>query len=245
MMRLGEMHVTQVLWQAAGAPAGDGDTTGQCRVCGADGVGLLFHKWARPTFTDWDKLVPGSILCHACQFAFEEQSTILTERVGKDGPQRMRNYSHFVVGGEWIPLSKAQKAEMADILLNRAWQFAIVANSGQKHIIFRALPGAIQFEEQRIADIGALAGLLATVEALYTTFSKSEIETGEYAQHRIVRYGVMEWADLERVLRPVRQTALFELAVFLAQKGEQSDGDGCDTRESDNPADRDLAGSDE
>ena len=214
---------TAMLWRAAGQPAGEGNSDGVCQVCGRDGNGLLFGEWVRPTFTDWDKLVPGEILCHACQFAFAERSEFLAQRVGKDKPQRMRNYSHFVVGGEWLPLSKADKARMAHILLYEDWQAAIVAKSGQKHIVFRAIPGVIQFEEQQLRDWRGLGVLLTTVEMLYGGFLKSEIETGDYAQHRIRKFGPSSWWELESLLRPVRQTALFSLALFLAQrkKGER------------------------
>lgn len=210
---------TIILWNAAGQPAGEGDDEGTCRVCGRRDIGLQFDRWVRPTFTDWDKLQPGNILCHACQFAFCEQSELLAARVGKDKPQRMRNYSHFVVNGEWIPLSKADKSQMAQILLDKSSEVAVIAQSGQKHIIFRAIPGVLQFEEQQIPDWHGFASLLMTVETLYSGgFSKGEIEMGNYAQHRIRKFGLESWYKLEAKLKAVRQTALFELTLFLAQK---------------------------
>ena len=219
--------VTHLLWKAANRPLGEGDASGTCRVCGLPGVGLSFTDWVRPTFTDWDKLQPGGILCQPCQFAFAEQSELLAARVSKEKPQRMRNYSHFVVGSEWVPLSKGDKAQMARILLEESPEVAIVAVSGQKHIIFRAQPGWWQVEEQScLADLPVLQRHLERVEALYNGgFSKGEIETGNYAQHRILKFGVGKWNAHEGSLRPFRQTALFQLAVFLAQKkGEQGGG---------------------
>jgi len=202
----------------------DGDRGGICRVCGQQSDGLPFSDWVRPTFTDWDKLLPGDILCQACQFAFAEKSELLTQRTGKEKLQRMRNYSHFVVGGRWLPLSKANKARMARILLHEDWRVAIVAQSGQKHLIFRAYLGIVQFEEQQIPDLRGLSDLLAIVEALYSSFSKAEIRAGDYAQHRILRFGLEYWWELEKALWPQRQTALFELALFLAQRKEEENG---------------------
>jgi len=216
-------ETTWILWEAAGRPRGQGDEPGVCRVCGQDGTGLPFDDWARPTFTDWDKLVTGKILCHACQFSFEERSEQLAQLVGKEKPQRMRNYSHFVAGGEWIPLSKSDKSTMADILLHQDWQIAVIAESGQKHILFRATPGVVQFEEQQLPDLSDLGGLLATIQALYTGFSKAEIETGRYRQHRIRKFGLEKWRELEMKITHRREELLFKLALFLAQKGAEGD----------------------
>jgi len=238
------MQVTHILWQAAEKPTGDGDTQGTCRVCGLSGIGLPFDDWVRPTFTDWDKLQPGDILCQPCQFAFEERSELLAARVGKDRPQRMRNYSHFVVDGEWVPLSKGDKVRMANILLEESPEVAVVAVSGQKHIIFRAQPGWWQIEEQScLADPPMLRWHLERVELLYNGgFNKGEIETGDYAQHRILKFGVGRWQAYEESLRPFRQAALFQLAVFLAQKkGEQDGGIEHDASESSGTTGRDLA----
>jgi len=217
-------YVTHILWDAAGRPPMDGDCGDICRVCGQRAGGLPFSDWVRPTFTDWDKLLPGNILCQACQFSFAEKSELLTQRIGKEKLQRMRNYSHFVVGGEWLPLSKSAKAQMIHVLLHEDWQVAVVAQSGQKHLVFRARPGIVQFEEQQIPDLCGLGDLLATVELLYSNFSKAEIETGDYAQHRVMKFGPSPWWELESVLRPQRQTVLFELALFLAQKKEVDNG---------------------
>jgi len=235
---------THFLWQAADNPPGDGNTRGTCRVCGLLGVGLPFIDWVRPTFTDWDKLQPGDILCQPCQFAFCERSELLAARVGKEKPQRMRNYSHFVVGGEWVPLSKGDKVRMARILLEESPEVAVVAVSGQKHIIFRVQPGWWQVEEQaQLADPPTLRWHLERVEILYNGgFGKGEIETGDYAQHRIIKFGVGQWQAYEESLRPFRQSALFQLAVFLVQKkGEQNGGTERVTPASSGIAGRDMA----
>jgi hypothetical protein len=217
------VSVTKILWEAAQRPTGNDDDTGICRVCGNRSDGIDFQEWVRPTFTDWDKILPGDILCQACQFCFEERSTLLMARVGKEKLQRMRNYSHFVVDGAWIPLSKGNKVQMRDILLTKQPMVSVVAESGQKHIIFRAIPGIVQFEEQQIPDVSVLGDLLVIIEELYIGFSKSDITTGRYAQHRIRKFGLERWNDLERQIKSMRQSPLFTLALFLAQKEETGD----------------------
>lgn len=217
------MAVPRILWRAAGKPAGDGVQEGVCRICGNASLGLLFEGWVRGTFTDRDKLQSGTIICHACQFCFAERSELLMQRVGKEKPQRMRNYSHFVVDGRWFPVSKADKRLMSSLLLRTKWQVAVIAQSGQKHLIFRAAPGTVQFEEQQILNVHDLDDLLSAIETLYASFSKTEIRTGDYAQHRVLKFGVMSWNKLEREIKPDRQSTLFALALFLAQK-EKHDG---------------------
>lgn len=203
-----------------------------CRICGQDGEGQLFEQWVKPTFTDWDKLKPGNIICTDCLFWFDERSEELARRVGKEKPQRMRNYSHFVVNGEWIPLSKGDKRRMQKLLLGAPFpELAAIAQSGQKHIIFRAPynpvgseTGWVQFEEQSMFVIpAALRAMLDMIEALYVTFSKAEIETGQYKQYRIRAFGLEEWAALEREVTEWRGKPLFDLALFLAQKPEDND----------------------
>ncbi len=220
------MHVTGILYQAAGRPTMDGAETGVCRVCGAAGVGLVFDAWVRESFMDWDKLGPGEILCHACQFAFTDRSAPLGDRLQTGKPQRMRNYSHFVVGGVWYPVSKGDKRRMAEILLHLAPEVAVIAVSGQKHLIFRASPGWWQFEEQAVRPFPAqLATALQAVEALYGGgFAKSEIESGRYSQARIMAYGLAAWRAQEDIIKPLRGALSLALALFLAQRPQEEDG---------------------
>jgi len=189
---------------------------------------MPFEKWVRPTFTDRDKLVNGSIACGDCLFWFEERSDELARRMGKEKPQRMRNYSQFLVGGEWIPLSKGNKADMIGILLSSPFpELAVVAASGQKHLVFRAprnpagaTTGWIQFEEQSFYLYPhELAQMLSSILPLLDGgFSKAEIESGQYKQYRVLDFGVERLFRFESQIGPARGTILFALAIFLAQK---------------------------
>lgn len=205
---------------------------GQCKFCGQASEGVAFEKWVKPTFTDFDKLQGGEIVCNACMFFFDEASAELAERMSKEKPQRMRNYSHFIVNGEWTPLSKGNKAQMRELLLDDVFpELAAIADSGQKHIVFRATrnpagskAGWVQFEEQRLYLIpDDLRGLLALIEELYTEFSKGEIESGDYAGYRILKFGLERWLKLENQIKAVRGKPIFSLALFLAQRSDDGE----------------------
>jgi hypothetical protein len=198
------------------------------------GNGLSFDGWVKDTFTDHDKLKPGEIICSDCGFWFEEQSQELAVITGKDKPQKMRNYSHFVIAGKWTPLSKGDKVKMIDLLLGESFpELAVIAESGQKHIVFRATrnpvgskAGWVQFEEQRLWIIPAeLKTLIDTVEAGLLVFSKGEIESGQYLPYRIVQFGFDKWQSLESVIKPLRGSLFFKLALFLSQRKEIKDGE--------------------
>ena len=228
------MPATQMLYQAAGSPSVPDlePASGACWLCGSDlgGTGVPRESAIKDTFTDHDKCAsPRSThLCRACVFCFSER----VPWPGRDKLQRMRNYSHFVIGGQWLPLSKGDKAQMREILLappEDEW-LGVVAESGQKHLIFRAPVAlgasrcAIQFEEQQLAYAPRdLARELEVIETLYQAgFSKAEIETGDYNQARMLKAGLRVWRAAERQAQPWRGSVLFRLALFLAQKREQN-----------------------
>ena len=150
--------------------------------------------------------------------------------VGEKGgwyiPQRMRNYSQFIVGEQWRPLSKGQKAEMSALLTAVPFpELAVVAESGQKHIVFRgrrnpvgSVAGWVQMEEDTIwVDPGKLRDLLEVVEALMVGFGIGQIESGEYYQKLIMEFGFAKWHALEQKVKPYRGWQLLRLAIFLGQ----------------------------
>ena len=203
-----------------------------CRFCGSEKSGIDFNVWVKPTFTDHDLLLPGDSVCNDCLFWFEEASADLQSRTGKDKPQRMRNYSHFVVNGEWVPLSKGDKARMLEMLTSLPFpEMAAIADSGQKHIVFRAVrnaPGSragwVQFEEQRVwIEPDSLCKLVKAIEGGLIVFSKAEIESGQYIPHRIMQFGIAQWQALEAELKPSRGSLFFQVAVFLSQRKEIED----------------------
>ena len=216
---------TFLIWRAAGAPAQEGNTPGQCRTCGNEGTGLSFGSWVKDTFTDHDKLATGTIVCHACLFCFDETSDAVRVRTKKDKPQKFRNYSHFVVDGVWTPLSKGDKRRMREILAQRP-SVAVIAESGQKHIVFRAQAGWWQLEEQKLPPCpNLLTELLAHIEPLYNAgANKAEIETGRYSQKTLMAV-LPVWRTHDPALRPYRGGPPMRLAMFLAQKEKEEESD--------------------
>lgn len=209
---------THLIAAAAGVNRQSG-LAGFCRSCGCMGFGELFSKWVKPTFTDWDKLKPGEIVCNACLFCFDDANEPLIRRTGKEKPQRFRNYSHFVAGGEWTPLSKGEKVRMTELLLDGP-EVAVVALSGQKHLAFRCPAGWWQIEEHTVRPfVGLLGSDLKVCRELYSGgFSKCEIETGRYQSRRIMEFGLRRWQELEAQIQPLRGSLRLELALFLVQK---------------------------
>jgi hypothetical protein len=183
----------------------------------------------KPTFTDHDKLGTGDIVCAACLFCFDDARADLAVLTGKEKPQKMRNYSHFVSGGRWSPLGKGAKAEMRRLLLSGPY-VAIVAVSGQKHLAFRCPPGWWQIEDATVQPFPReLEFILKPVEELYNAaISKTEIETGRYIQRRILDCGVPFWSERDRAIAPMRGSVKLQLALFLAQRKED-DGESEDS----------------
>jgi hypothetical protein len=223
---------------------------GTCRICGKMAEGQPFERWVKDTFTNHDLLMPGDIICSSCLFWFEQRSTELQRIMGKDRPLRMQNYSHFVVDGQWTPVSKGNKPQMTKFLLAFPFpEIAVIAVSGQKHLAFRARhnptgqnAGWVQLEEQAVwVESKNLESLLTMIEELYQVFSKGEIETGNYSLHRIMQYGSDRWYQQEQEIRLVRKTGLFQLALFLAQRKED-DGNSGDEGNSSDAAQDNLEG---
>jgi hypothetical protein len=151
------LTVSELLWRAAGAPALPSDErAGLCCLCGAESAGAPFARWVKDSFTNWDLLHSGTIACRACLFCAEEQSRLLQSLTGREKPQKMRTYSHFIVGGRWRALTKGEKPEMRRLLAQNP-EVAVISVTGQKHLLFRARAGWWQFEETAQARSPAFA----------------------------------------------------------------------------------------
>lgn len=205
---------------------------GMCRMCGQLGKGEVFDKWVKPTFTNYDKLKQGSIICNDCLFWFNEADANLAKIVGKDKPQRMRNYSHFIVAGQWTPLSKAHKRKMLELISapNAFPELAVIADSGQKHIAFQARrneagqsEGWLQFEEGALWVVpDKLKALIAVIEEMKQGFSESAIESADYETAFILKFGFAKWQRLEETIKRHRGTLFFNLALFLSKREDKA-----------------------
>lgn len=213
----------ELLYAAANASIIYGDVEGTCRITGkTNKKGVPFEKWVRDTFTDQSYLHEGTIICNEALFCFEEASTLIQGMRGKDKPQRFRTYSHFVCDGKWYCFGKDQKAEMLPLLFDYRTTVAVIADSGQKHLVFKYKAGTWKFEEQNIPiNRPLLAELHSIMYDMGQVFSVDEIATGNYQQHRIMQYGIDKWSEHEEILQHHRGSALLNLALFFIKiKGD-------------------------
>lgn len=211
--------VPQIIFQAAGLLPSS-DLRGDCRLCGAhDTTGFEFAKWVKKTFTNWSDLHPGLIICDACEFCCREANEYLTAWVGAEKPQKMRNYSHIVdASGIWHPLTKSHKRQIYEFLVGENPQAVVIADSGQKHLCFRARPGWWHFEGLNMEPNPVeLIEITNAARALYELgFTKNEIMTGNYSMRSLSRAGDYKaLLEFERSLSGRRGSGYFTLALFL------------------------------
>lgn len=202
---------------------------GLCFLCGGSAFDAQPFKFP-PTFTDFDVARGDMGVCIACRFLMDEKNAVVQEKTVKDKLQRARNYSHFVVDDEWLILSKAHKAAMRELLTQDYIPgVAIVAVSGQKHLAFKAKvnppeskAGWVQFEEQCLwVDAFEFSVVMEHVQKLYQQHSKDAILSGRYTFYPDTDLAL--WRQNENAIRTYRDSALLELAVYLATK---DDNDG-------------------
>lgn len=230
---------TQLLYCAAGHTLSGG--TGQCWLCGGTAYeAVTVAEWMKPTFNDAPSARGRAEdgVCVACVWATQFQSEELQRKVGKEKLQNFRTYSHFVAGGQWHALTKAQKREMTALLLDEHGlpEVAIVAESGQKHLTFKARTnppgqsaGWILFEATHIwLEQAAFRALLDHIQALYNArYSKDAILSGSYKFYPDSDLAL--WRLHETAIKALRGQPTFTLAVYLAQlaqKEEEEDDSG-------------------
>ena len=123
-----------------------GTSKGICRVTGLESEGIKFDSWVKETFNDHDRLFPGTIISNEALFCFEENSTLIQEKTGRDKPQRFRTYSHILKEGKWYCLTKSDKRLIFDLIIQGA-ELVCLSDSGQKHVLFKHKPGLWQLDE--------------------------------------------------------------------------------------------------
>ena len=233
------LTATQLIFLSSGRSLGD-PVDGRCAVCG----GLLYKPsplkdFLKPSFMDHDVLRGGDFICCACAYCWTEYNPDVQRLTGKDKRQKFRNYSHFVKSGKWHVLSKANKADMASLLLDGVVpEVGIIAVSGQKHLAIKARSnppgqarGWVLYEEQQI-DFDALhfAYIYELVDRLYQAgYTKQGILTGEYVFYPTSDRKV--WLEVEPLLRPWRGDLHVDLAVYLCTKEALDDDEREDDHE--------------
>lgn len=209
---------TQLIYQAALASGFEPYPVGSvpddlCWICAGPtgGRGHLVSDVVSHTFTDTDFVRwGGNSICEACMFCLKTKHL------------RTRSTLATLAG-----LTQPLRQEWRDILLDPPeppWVGAI-AISGKKHVSFKAQVNltnpspivSVEMIPTRYSPSN-LAEDLAVIEELLTEFTRRDIETGSYAQHRIKRFGLIRLADLEqRVTEMRRRKRLFDLALLIAR----------------------------
>jgi hypothetical protein len=224
---------SQIVYRAAGHIIDDYEDR-HCHLC----AGGLFSpvpssSILKTTFTNHDKTTGSGLICAACAWTLSEPSPELTTLTGKDKPQRLRNYSHFVVDGRWTPLSKGNKAAQAALLASPGGlpEVAAVAVSGQRHLLFRTPSnpsgqgrGWVMLEEEALwVDQSQFSTLVAAIQILLTArYSKESIRTGRYIYPPEAPITLDEVATTDNYLREYRGGGVFALALFLATIEEEA-----------------------
>jgi CRISPR type IV-associated protein Csf1 len=189
-----------------------------CWLCGGEitgGQGLPTKKAIRPTFTDhpYARGQGSGSVCAGCAFCLSART--------------LRNYSILATGAGL--LQHPSRAEWREILCNPPEPPFVMclAVSGQKHLSFKAPVNldrdhftALLEEREIFVMPDRIAQALVAVEALYAYFTKDEIATGRYSQHRIRECDIARWERLEAGVAEWRGRPLFDLALFVAQKKE-------------------------
>lgn len=210
------MHPCYIIYNLSNKPV-YGEVEGVCRITGLQSKGLLFKDWVRDTFTDLHNLKPGTIISNEAAFCFTEQDEYIQQLTGKDKPQNFRTYSHFVVGNKWHVKHKGQKENMLKLLLSEP-EICVISESGQRHLLFKHKPGTWQLEDLTIQpNVDLFSFLQSKMHELSEQISNDEIQTGQYLQHRIIKFGFAKWKAIEDAIKKHRGSGVFDLALFFSK----------------------------
>ena len=218
------LHPCCLIYKAGANGKIYGETQGVCRITGMESKGLPFWKWVKDTFTDHAYLKPGTIISNEALFCFEEQSTFLSEMLGREKPQRFRTYSHIIDrDGVWHCCTKADKRKIYDLITQGA-TLVCLSDSGQKHLLFKHRSGMWQLEDSFVtADVPHFIRLhRGMCNLLAAGFSQTEVISGNYLQYRIMQISIPIWRELEDKIKTERGTAFFNFVSWLLFTDKQS-----------------------
>lgn len=215
-------HPCEILYETNGRGFSIGNVEGVCRITGKRSVGQKFSDWVRRTFTDFGSLHAGDIISNEAAFCFDEASTLIQQKTGRDKPQRFRTYSHFLEeDGTWHCLTKADKPQMLD-LLHKETKIVCVAESGQRHIFFKNKPGMWQIEDVVLdRDIKKFDLIHSCMtQLLLLDFSQDEIRRGLYNLTKVAKCGIKAWEQFENKIKPFRGSPIFHFCSFFMYKNK-------------------------
>lgn len=217
------MHICEKIYALSSKPV-YGKEKGICRITGKEGSGMDFESWVKKTFNDFDFLYAGTIISNEAAFCFDEASEELQRKTGRDKLQRFRTYSHIIENGNWHCLTKADKRQIYNLITEGA-EVVCLAETGQKHILFKHKQGMWQLEDLFVKpDIPLLKKLhTAMCELMAYGFSQSELITGDYKSHRIMKAGLENWKILEDEIKLHRGSGMFDFTSFMLFTDEKKE----------------------
>lgn len=198
----------------------------RCFLCGEQiQEGIPTKHVFSDVFTDWNRsrYPIGTHVCPACAF------TILTN---PNGRVSLRNFSFVAADKLYLP----NRIEMRQFLLEPPEPpfLIVLAVSQKKHLCFkgtvsynREIYTVMMEETEVIINRKEFTRLLAIVEHFLFAFTKTEIQTGQYNQQRVLKFGIDRWEWFEEQVKPYRGTELLNVVMFVAQKIEREEDASC------------------
>lgn len=226
------LSVSQIVYSCLNMDLGQAhDMCDTCAFCG----GLVFEptkvdEYLKSTFNDYAYLRQSSFVCKACRWFMEDKNHSLMMLLGRDKPQRPRNYSYIVKDNVVHILSKGNKKDISLLLMGTCPEVAIVAESGQKHLFMKARAnergnrsGYVLFEERLFRyDATEYQRVFKLVSEMYAArYNKASILSGQYVFYPDSDIGVYRTNEPE--LKEHRGSVLFDLCVYLATKAEDKE----------------------
>jgi CRISPR type IV-associated protein Csf1 len=185
-----------------------------CFYCGspASDIPLVLSS----SFCDWWQVAhPSSaVICRGCEIALDEKVPM----VGRDKPQKTRNWSWLITSTRAVPLGDIAAIRLACLAPPEPpWALAI-AVSGQKHVIFRTPanlgcdPCSVQLESQTVVyRLGDLHARLALAKRICGASGKPAL-TGRLDAGLALRlFDAVSESDIHdwfsRAVEPINQLA--------------------------------------
>lgn len=227
---------SNMIYRVLNSPGVDGveEHQGHCMVCGAlISEGVPEKKAFSGNFTDWDSLkrLDETHICKACRYCFQQgwmrnypfiaTNSTFYLYISKNSPKTV----------EELPVEFRQRSNLLNDLFNlnaiiTDEDFIIGIPSSRKHMVFKSRLNqsknvfTVQFGENTLhLNVEELRIFKDIMLKQYTGgFSKEEIRTGEYEQHKIRKYGLEEWKKENHILKFKRKSMVFSLLVDLLYK---------------------------
>lgn len=217
-------YPTHLIYSALGKPQVETELcTGICAFCGTDiQEGVPLKNTVSDTFTNFDQLTDrnASHVCQCCYACLKDT--------------RLRRMNFIAIGNSdesnaHIIFFKRDEIERYLFQpLPTPFIFA-VTESYKKHMSFRARVNYSQKlfyvqkeDEQILFSPNKYRNIYEAMKLLYQKFSKLSIQTGNYQQNFIKKYGLNEFQRDEGIIKNERGTQQFELLLYALNLSEEN-----------------------